>query len=238
MNRLVTILCALLAIPVMAADFYVSQNGSGSTNSLAWLNVQTNWNRGAGTILPGDTVHLCGTLTNNLGIRTNGTAGNPITILFEPNAKFSAGTMFNTGWIQIADHIVIDGGANGRLELTDNGTTSTYGGTFSTNNGSVWGIFGDNHNDVTINNLTIAGLYVRQTVTDPGPVNCSGNEPRAIFMSDPSSLTVSNCVISDCQSPIWLTYNSGHHQMWFSPIAYLRITTGAFQWRRIRGTHS
>ena len=191
-----------------ASDFYVSQNGAGITNSLAWLDTPAHWNNGAGTIQAGDTIHLCGTLTNTLTIGGSGTSGNPITILFEPNAKFSAPTIStpNSGWICLADHIIIDGGVNGRIELTDNGTISTYGGTYTYNNGGIWGIYGDNHNDVTIKNLTIAGLYVRQTTNDPGPIN-DNNQNSAIFTRDSSNLTISNCVISDTRIALNLTYN-------------------------------
>jgi hypothetical protein len=191
-----------------ASDFYVSQNGAGITNSLAWLDTPAHWNNGAGTIQAGDKIHLCGTLTNTLTIGGSGTSGNPITILFEPNAKFSAPTIStpNSGWICLADHIIIDGGVNGRIELTDNGTPAAYGGTFDYNNGSVWGIYGNTHNDVTIKNLTIAGMYVRQTATDPGPIN-DENDVGGIFTRDSSNLTISNCVISDTHIAVNLTYN-------------------------------
>jgi hypothetical protein len=213
MTRILTILCVLLlAVPAMGADFYVSQNGSGITNSLVWLNTSANWNNGTGTIRAGDTVHLVGTLTNGLAIGGSGAAGNPITILFDPNAKFSAPTLApNSFWINLADHVVIDGGVNGRIELTDNGTPAAYGGTFDYNNGEIWAIYGGsgNHVDVTIKNLTIAGIYVRQTVTDPGPIN-DAVETAGIFSRDSSGMTVSNCFISDVEISIYFTCNSAH----------------------------
>lgn len=197
-----------------SADWWVAQTATGSASgadtndlmSIASVNASF-------PASPGDWLHLCGIITNSL-ILGSGTTGHPITIHFEPNAKFSAPTLPTAGtqgggWLCLGDHVVIDGGFNGRMELTDNGTPAAYGGTFDYNNGSVWGIYGDGHTDVTIQNLTIAGLYVRQTTNDPGPIN-NQNEVRAIFTRDTSGLTVTNCFIADVQTALFLTYNASH----------------------------
>src|SRR5665213_4117606 len=92
------ILCAL---PCLAADIYVAQTAQGANtgadaadaHSLAWLNNFTSWGTGTNQVGAGVTVHLCGTLTNTLTIGGSGSAGSPITIHFEPHAKFSATTL-------------------------------------------------------------------------------------------------------------------------------------------------
>src|ERR1039457_6396851 len=68
-------------------------SGSSTGNRMALATINSSW-----TLNPGDTLSLGGTFTNALNIRGSGTAGNPITILFEPNAKFSAPTMTGA-WI-------------------------------------------------------------------------------------------------------------------------------------------
>src|ERR1039458_4941485 len=134
------------------ANIYVAQTAQdGNTGadaadaySLAWLNTSGNWGAGAGQVGPGTTVHLLGTLTNTLTAYASGTAGNPITIYFELNAKFSAPTLPSfSQWINIVglSNIVIDGGVNGVIQLTDNGTVLTNGGTCDYGNSGVDGIY-------------------------------------------------------------------------------------------------
>src|ERR1022692_1257215 len=122
-------LLALFPSSGWTSDIYISQDSNGSTNSLAWLNLS--WN----TVQPGDTIHLMGTLTNKLIIGRNGSAANPITILFEQDAKFSAPTWPPGGNNSSiiggnAQYLVIDGGQNGLIEATDNGWQKTHSNNF------------------------------------------------------------------------------------------------------------
>ena len=121
-----------------ATDFYITQNASGgdtgadcsNAHSMVWLNSASNWGAGASQIGAGKTVHLCGVLTSPITIQGGGTSGNPITIFFENNAKISMpyftasynSAIFNSAY----SYIVIDGGTNGIIETTDNGTAKTY----------------------------------------------------------------------------------------------------------------
>lgn len=205
-----TLLSSLASIG-HSADWWVGQSATGSasgadTNDLMSIATVNS----AFPASPGDTVHICGTISNSLTVAHAGTAGHPITIHFEANAKFSAPTLPpGNDWISPNSFVTIDGGVNGRLELTDNGTPAGYGGTFNHNNGSVWAIFGGNTTGLTIQNLAIAGMYVRQSTNDPGPVN-DANEVCGIFTRDASCLTISNCAFSDCEIVLFLTYNSNY----------------------------
>lgn len=149
-----------------AENIYVAQNSTG-TNSGAgcanvhssdWFNTSNNWAtpKQSGKIGPGDTVHLCGTLTSPITVQGSGTTGSPITILFESGAKFSAPYWAaNTKVIDLGsyNYLTVDGGTNGIIECTDNGGALGH----QTN---VYGVdsYGDN---ITIQNLTIQNLYVR-----------------------------------------------------------------------------
>ena len=133
------LICSLVLAGIVAnvagaaENIYVTQSAAGSNtgvdaanaHSLSWVNDSSNWGAGADKVSPGDTVHLVGTFTSQLAVQTGGSAGNVITIYFEQNAKFSAATWPN-GAIRVAgkNYITIDGGSNGLIECTANGTIS------------------------------------------------------------------------------------------------------------------
>jgi hypothetical protein len=123
----------ILSSPVSSKDIYISQNMQGSgagdscqnSQSSSWFNLQSNWGTGINQIGPGDVVHLCGLISTTLIIKGSGTLGSPITIYFENNSKLSqpAGPLMNTNG---KDFLIIDGGLNGVMENTDNGSSLNY----------------------------------------------------------------------------------------------------------------
>ena len=137
-----------------SADIYVSQNGAGdgtaafNSKSIAWLN--SNW----ASISAGDTIHLVGTLTTRLVVSKSGISGNPITLLFETNAMFEAAVWPIAGAISASgkSNIVIDGGVNGLIRNTDNGTLLG-------NQADSIGIRGDHLLNFVVKNLTITNMY-------------------------------------------------------------------------------
>jgi hypothetical protein len=160
-----------------AGHFFAAQNASGSgsgsdpsnTLSVSALNNSTTWN-GSGKINPGDTVHLLGTISTPLTFPASGLPGQPIIILFEKDAKLSAPTLpAGSKWINIDGRswITIDGGVNGIIELTDTGTLIANGGTHHYKQ-AVTGIYGAGVGvkNVSLRNLKICNLYVRETLTD------------------------------------------------------------------------
>jgi hypothetical protein len=189
---LICILSFLAVTSSFAKELYVSQSGLGLQNgsdvnnsgSLAWVNNSMNWNGDSGTILPGDEVHLVGTFSGALTLLGSGSLGNPITIVFEPGANFTAACWPPTGAINLnsQSNIVIDGGLNGLIQNTHNGT-----GMATNSSVGIGGLvyFG------TIQNVTITNIY-RKTkgVLDDSrqgyPISVYG-----------SSITVSNCTLSD-----------------------------------------
>jgi len=156
-----------------AQDIYISQTAQGAdsgsdcanSHSAAWFNTSGNWGnpKVSGKIGPGDTAHLCGTITTQLTTQASGSSGNPITILFENGAKFSLPTWTtNTGAITVSgnNYITIDGGTNGIIEATDNGTFSIWGGT-NDYNANLYGIHLDGVNNIVIKKMTIRNMYNR-----------------------------------------------------------------------------
>lgn len=187
-----------------AGDYYVSQSGSGATNGadaadaypLSWLNGSSSW---SGTIHAGDTVHLVGTLANAITVSGSGSSGKPITILFETNAKMvaaAAGSFITVG----GNYIVIDGGFNGIIQNTNNGTAlGNKVGSTAISAGDV--------SYLTVKNLTIANLYVRVAGGEDG----GGTGIRSYWNggATPHDITVSNCVLHDMQTGFNIDYGPG-----------------------------
>jgi hypothetical protein len=150
-----------------AADFYVAQNLVGSdtgadcanAHAVTWFNTSGNWAnpKVSGKIGPGDTAHLCGTITSALSTRANGNSGLPITILFETNAKISLPA---SNCLNISNaYITVDGGTNGIIENNANGTGLTY-------QLPTKGIVFTGASNLEVKHLTIQNLYVHTSVND------------------------------------------------------------------------
>lgn len=165
----------LLAIGIASAsasDIYISQSGSGGGNGsscsnaypASFFNSSSNWGSAATQIGPGTTAHLCGTFGTSLTAQGSGASGNPVTILFEPGAKLSQAICnAMTGCLSIngRSFIVVDGGSNGIIENTGNGTGLA-------NHSNSRGISADNCDDCEIRNLEIRNIYVRTSSSDTG----------------------------------------------------------------------
>lgn len=167
MKKLFLLILLLISSPVYAADFYIAQSAAGSGNGTSCANAHAiaglTWN--GGDINDGDTLHLCGTLTSTLTIGDSGQVGLPYTIKFEDGAKFSKaywGTDSNAAiYGSGKGYITIDGGTNGIIENTDNGTAGTY-----TNQESSKGIYLTGCNNIEIKNLTVRNIYIKTSTTD------------------------------------------------------------------------
>jgi len=164
----------LVSLPslALAEHFYVAQTplnagtGADANNAagVTFFNTASNWNspaKVAGKIGPGDTVHLVGTITTALLVQASGTSGSPITVLFDSGATMSSPAWPSSGAIRAVgkNYITIDGGVNGIIENTDNGTTRG-------NQVNSYGVAADNCSNFTVQNLTILNLYVRTAGTD------------------------------------------------------------------------
>jgi hypothetical protein len=200
-NSICLIAVALIGLSVLreafSKDIYISQAGSGTTNSLAWLNNSANWGPGTSQVTAGDTVHLLGTLTNSLTISGSGGPGSPITIYFEPAAKFSAATWTNnSAIIQSASYITIDGGSNGVVEATANGTGLA-------NSNDITGVYLLNCSGVIVKNLIIQNLYVHTAGDGSG----GGNGVSLVGTSVNDSVT--NCIFHDMRTGVMIVSYAG-----------------------------
>jgi len=193
----------------VAKDIYVAQNTTGSGSgadasdccSAAWFNTGANWGSGAGLISPGDTVHLVGTITTALTVQSSGTSGNPITILFSSGAIMTAPYWPSTAAINLQgySYLVVDGGPNGTIQCTANGTALA--------NQVAAGAVNAAGNNITVQNLIITNLYVRQA----GATDSITSGGIGFQNSGLANIIIRNNTISWCYCPIWIGwYGSGN----------------------------
>lgn len=174
-----------------ASDIYIAQNAAGSNNgadcadayALTWFNNSANWGSKTTQIGPGTTVHLCGTFNapaganNYLTFQGGGNSTNPVTLLFEDGAVLTA-PYWSGPAISIDgyNYLTINGGANGTIQATANGTG------LANRQDSGMGVWTSGSSNIQIENLTISNLYVHTCTlpigncTDEGGQNTYGIE--------------------------------------------------------------
>lgn len=156
-------------------------DGSSCANArvYTYFNNAANWGGGGAEIDPGDTVFICGTITTAaatvaFNFQGGGTVGNPITLKWSDGAivqmpYFGDGYNCNGGGaINVGSHsnIVIDGGTNGILKATANGSARANRVTPSTGIGMC------TVSNIEIKNLDILDLFVS---VKNGSLGCCDN---------------------------------------------------------------
>ena len=220
MKRLIIVSICMMLFPFIcfAEDIYISETLQGAntgtdcsnSHSTSWLNTSGNWAnpKESGKIGPGDTAHLCGTITTQLTTKASGNSGSLITILFESGAKYS-----NTTWTASTaaitinkNYITLDGGTNGIIEATDNGTTSAFGGT-KTYNRNIDGVLINASNNVTVKNLTIRTIYDRLASS----VDCIKVGYNIHSTGQSSNITITGNTISDGYYGIYIVLTNSEN---------------------------
>src|ERR1700722_10115309 len=141
-----------------ANDIYIGQSGSGSGTScsstlpVSFFNSSGNWGGGSSQIGPGTTVHICGTISTTLSFQGGGSPGNPITLLAESGAVLSqpAGMLIN---LDGQSNIVLNGGTNGIMQNTANGTNLA-------NHANVQAVLGTGSGNIEMKQWTVQNIYV------------------------------------------------------------------------------
>lgn len=210
-----------------AANVYVTQSGSATGSctgtprlSAAGFNTAANWGTAAGKIGPGTKVHLCGTFTGTAGAgmltaQGSGTSGHPITILFESGTVFKAPYWSgSSGAINVTNrsYIVVDGGTNGVIEDTLNGSAGAacLAGTCAYHQSSR-AIYADPCTGCEFKNLTIADMYVHTPCE--GSSGCDTSLPaftsaEGILFSG-NNVSIHDLVIHDAGGAIVSHFSNG-----------------------------
>jgi hypothetical protein len=160
-------LVLVLTTAAMGADIYITQSTSGSdsgancanAHSAAWFNSNATG---------GNTYHLCGTFTGSanstmLQPSQGGSNGSPLIIFFEAGAVLTSPQWSTNGAIRISqNYVVLDGGMNGLVTATDNGSPANAscpswpGYTYHV---SSMGVNIGSAHDVEVKNLTVSHIY-------------------------------------------------------------------------------
>ncbi len=207
---------------VRANDVYIAQNSVGANNgsscanayAVSYFNTTGNWGTGTNKIGPGTTVHLCGTFTgptagssDYLSFKGGGSAGNPVTLLFEPGAVLTSpywGSVSVIG-IRNVSYVVVDGGTNGTIRATLAGSpgTACSGGACSYTSSAYVGagVGTQNASQIEIKNLTVSNIYVHAATEDNG-----NGESAGVSLNGGSGLSVHNNTIHDVRVGVFTEY--------------------------------
>lgn len=238
-RKLILVFATLFAFsPLMfcsAANVYITPNGSGAgvctsnPQTPAWFNNSANWGPGATQIGPGTNVTLCGTFTGSPGstlltFQGSGTSSSPITLTFDANTNLTApywGSS-SSGAINTNGNssLVIDGGSNGIIQNTQDGTGLNY------QQASI-AIYLIGGSRVTVQNLTIANMCQHTSSTDTVACNSGGNNDRGILVGgNVSNITLQYNTIHDSQNCIEYSGNNSDTGVLFSRNTISRCNWG------------
>ena len=185
---------------------YISQSGSatGSASScssakpVAWLNTATNWGDGSGKVSAGDTVHLCGVISQTVYVLGNGAPGNPVTVRFEPGARLSSpawdasrGGLYAKG----RQFVLIDGAGVGIIENTANGSALQY-------KVQSTGLILSDCQNCEVRNLTVSNIYQRTSPSDP-----NGSSYGIVLMGNSTNSSVHDCVVTNVWRALCIHYS-------------------------------
>jgi len=168
--------------PCFAADIYFGptatggNNGADCSNAYAY-NDATHGIDGTGTAswVAGNTLHLCGGIWSGSSgqqwvvTKASGASGNVITIKFETGAILSAPCHSVNGAILVQNsYITVDGGTNGIIQNTANGTQGSpncINGSCSTQQPSIL-VRLNSSEHIEVKNLTMSDPYVHDNEKD------------------------------------------------------------------------
>jgi hypothetical protein len=197
-----------------ASDTYVAQNASASGNGSSCSAARAVGSLNSGDWTPGNTIHLCGTISSTLDAQGSGSSGSPVTVVFESGASITVPACGANGCINLmgVNYVVIDGGSTpcgyvGGVDVPCSGTiAATQSGTGMGNAESI-GIYAMGASNIEIRNLNIANMYVHTgSGNDVGP-----NSYYAIHVRG-SNFYIHNCVIHDANGDIVAESNTSNSE--------------------------
>ena len=225
MSMVKKILLALACLTFMtlgarasATNVYIAQNAAGAGNGadcadakpVSFFNTSGNWGSGSAQIGPGTTVHLCGTFTGGAGstmltVQGSGASGSPITILFENGAVLQApywgSNPFSGGPGAILcsgkSYITIDGGTNGVIQNTANGSASLGYSTQTTSTG----IFATQCPNFTVQgSLKVTNIFVH------AENDTNGGNTAGIWVENSDNVSITGATVTEASVPVNVGY--------------------------------
>jgi hypothetical protein len=194
-------------LPACATTRYVAQT-AGTFSGGSACNGQTAITPGtfnSTALAAGDLTYICGTITASAGANAfiwpenGGSSGNPVEILFDAGAILEAPYWGTDGAILVAsNYILVDGGSNGIIESTANGTG------LANSTSSTAGLLDTGSND-EIRNLTVENIYVHTANTAD---TADGTQAYCIYVLGGSSNLVHGNTLHDCGAAIRYAYET------------------------------
>jgi hypothetical protein len=151
------------------------------------------------------TAGLCGTITSTVSVEGSGAPGSPVTLQFQPGSSIQQPYCdASSGCLNIVNqsYVTIDGNGVGVIESTNNGSSDKYA-----NQQAAMGIYLQSTSHITIENLTIANLYVHD---EPSDSSLSSKSQYAIEDYDGNDNTVTGNTIHDTQVGVYYRNDSGY----------------------------
>jgi hypothetical protein len=216
-------ICLLIALGVLfgasaahASDIYFAQASAGGNSGADCANARTIGSLAAGDWSPGNTIHLCGTITAPAGAsgfitaQGSGSSGSPITLKFETGAILQAPYWGSNGAIYISgkSYITIDGGSNGLIRATLNGSSggTCPGGSCANQQFIGEGVLLTGASNIEVKNLTIGDLYDHTTVSDTGGSGL--HNPWAVGLyGTTSNITLDNNTFHDVNWAVFVVFS-------------------------------
>lgn len=218
----------MAAFPVaflgQASNVFVTPSGTATGNCPAGtasapnltpsgFNTSSNWGTGTGKIGAGTTVLICGTFSQPassgtlLTFQAGGSSGNPVILTFDTNTNITA-----PSWTASAisgngqSYITVDGGTNGIIQATLNGTSGQAcpGGTCAhqDDNGGCFSDQYSSNGNITVKNLACANLYVRSCPSgqEASCGDTNGQNTTCFSLQEGSNLTYQHNICHDARN--------------------------------------
>jgi hypothetical protein len=209
----VAAVAVLACTPASATTRYIAQSAgvfSGGTACKGQTAITPETFNGMRNV-PGDVNYICGTITGDPGAqllkpRGNGAEGNPVTIKFDTGAILQApyfapspnGRCGGAICLYGLSYYTVDGQNTGTIQDTANGTGLAY-------NQKTEAIEGYKCNHCTVENLTIANMYVH---TSPNDITADASAQRCISVSG-SNWLIRHNVMHDSGWCLYENYDNG-----------------------------
>jgi len=210
-----TVLPAVSSAFASATNIYITQSGSPSGNCTtsvqtpAFFNNPSNWGSGGSQIGPGTTVLICGTFSGSGGateftFQGSGTNGNPVTLKFDTGTQLTSPYWSANGAINCSNqsYIVVDGGTNGLIQNTANGTSLA-------NQQTSTGFYGANCTNAEVKDLTISNIYVNQGSSSNASDTGGAGTVDIVFNANATNSKVDHNTVSQAKTAIQFAGDPG-----------------------------
>ncbi len=195
-----------------ASNIYITQSGSASGNCTsnvqtpAFFNNANNWGSGGSQIGPGTVVLICGTFTGGAGATeftfqgSGSGASNTVTLKFDNGAVLTSPYWSANGAIACNNlsYITVDGGTNGTIQNTANGTNLA-------NHQTSTGFNASGCTNSEVKNLTVKNIYINAGSSSNASDRNGANTADITFTGSSTNSTVDNNTLSQAKSGVLIS---------------------------------